>query len=177
MSVRILIAYATHYGSTQEVAEAIAAALRERGLEVDARPMRQVRTLKGYRMVVLGTPIYMGHWLGDVNRFLLQYREALTQQPVTFFALGPTHTGEEEWRGARAQFDQELAKFPWLTPITTEMFGGRFDPANLRFPDNLIARLPASPLHNQPASDVRDWTAVRAWASNLAEKHLSALSR
>ncbi|RIK32980.1 MAG: flavodoxin, partial [Chloroflexi bacterium] len=26
---------------------------------------------------------------------------------------------------------------------------------------------PASPLHNKPASDVRDWAAIRAWAGSL----------
>ncbi len=33
----------------------------------------------------------------------------------------------------------------------------------LTFPHNLV---PA--LKNMPASDVRDWTAIRAWASDLA---------
>ncbi len=40
----------------------------------------------------------------------------------------------------------------------------------LRFPDSLLAILSASPLHQMPASDVRDWTAIHAWASNLAAK-------
>ena len=35
MSDSILVGYATRYGSTQEVAGAIAATLRESGLEVD----------------------------------------------------------------------------------------------------------------------------------------------
>ena len=53
MSSLILVGYATRYGSTQEVAEAIAAALREEGIETDIRPMREVRTLAGYSAVVL----------------------------------------------------------------------------------------------------------------------------
>ena len=63
----------------------------------------------------------------------------------------------------REQLDKELAQFPWLTPVAREIFGGRFDPANLRLPYNL---LPA--LKRMPASDIRDWAAIRAWASNLA---------
>ena len=53
MSDSILVVYATRYGSTQEVAEAVAGTLRERGLEVDLQPMRNVRSLEGYRAVVL----------------------------------------------------------------------------------------------------------------------------
>jgi hypothetical protein len=40
------------------------------------------------------------------------------------------------------------------------MFGGRFDAALLRFPLNKLAGL-------APASDIRDWEAIRAWARNL----------
>jgi hypothetical protein len=38
MSASVLVAYTTRYGSTQEVAEAIAATLRERELAVDIQP-------------------------------------------------------------------------------------------------------------------------------------------
>jgi len=157
MSASILVAYATRYGSTQQVAEAIAATLRECGLEVDLQPMRKVRILEGYRAVVLGAPVYIGSWHKDAQRFLSQHRQALTERPVAIFALGPTHTDEKERQGSRAQLDKELAK--------------------LRFPDNLIARLPASPLYNAPASDLRDWTAIRAWASNLVAKLQPALPK
>ena len=170
MSDSILVAYATRYGSTQEVAEAVAATLRESGLEVEIQPMRKVRVLASYRAVVLGAPIYIGSLHKDAQRFLSQHHEALSKRPVAVFALGPTHDDEKERQGARAQLDKELAKFPWFTPVALELFGGKYNPAKLRFPDNLIARLPASPLHNEPVSDVRDWTAIRAWAKGLPEK-------
>lgn len=176
MSDSILVAYATRYGSTQEVAEAVAATLRESGLEVEIQPMRKVRTLASYRTVVLGAPIYIGSLHKDAQHFLSQHREALSERPVAVFALGPTHDDEKERQGSRVQLDKELAKFPWFTPVALELFGGKYNPAKLRFPDNLIARLPASPLHNEPVSDVRDWTAIRAWASDLAAKLQPALS-
>ena len=167
---KILVGYATRYGSTKEVAEAVAATLRERGLEVDSQPVRQVRGLDGYRAVVLGAPLYIGRWLKDMPSFLSHHRQALMERPVAIFTLGPTRAGEGEGQGVRAQLDQELAKFPWLKPVASELFGGKYDPAKLRFPDSLLARLPASPLYQMPASDVRDWTAIRAWASSLAAK-------
>jgi len=167
----ILIAYATRYGSTQEVAEAIAATLHERGLEVELQPVQKVRTLEGYGAVVLGAPLYMFHWHKDALRFISQHRKALEKQSVAIFALGPFGNDEKEWQDVRAQLDKELAKFPWLTPAALEIFGGKFDPKNLRFPWSLV---PA--LKRMPASDIRDWTAIRAWASNLAAKLQPALS-
>ncbi len=170
MSAPILVAYATRYGSTQEVSEAVAATLRQRGLEAEVLPMREVPSLASYRAVVLGAPIYMGTWHKDAHRFLLQHRQAFTARPVAVFALGPIHNDEEERQGAREQLDKELAKYPWLTPIALEVFAGRYDPSRLSFFHRLLAALPASPLHALPASDARDWVAIRAWASDLAVK-------
>jgi menaquinone-dependent protoporphyrinogen oxidase len=171
MSTSVLVAYATRYGSTQEVAEAVAATLRECGLAVDIGPIRDVRTLEGYHAVVLGAPLYMFHWHKDAMHFLAQHREALTQRPVAIFALGPFHTDEKEFQVVREQLEKELAKFPWLRPEAIEIFGGKFDPQKLTFPHNLV---PA--LKDMPASDIRDWTAIRAWASNLATQFQPALT-
>ncbi|HET90760.1 MAG TPA: flavodoxin [Chloroflexi bacterium] len=170
MSDAVLVVYVTRYGSTQEVAERVAEVMRENGLQVDVKPARQVRTLEGYRAVVLGAPLYIGRWLKDAHRFLARYQESLAQLPVAVFALGPTRAEEMEGPDVRAQLDQQLSKYPWLKPVAAEMFGGRYDPATLRFPDSLLAALPASPLHGAPSSDARDWEAIRAWAKALYSK-------
>ena len=94
MSNSILIAYATRYGSTQEVAERIAATLREGGLTVDVHPVKQVRTLDGYRAVVVGAPLYMFNWLKEARDFVSRHRAALATRPVAVFALGPTEDKE-----------------------------------------------------------------------------------
>jgi len=174
MEDKILVAYASTNGSTQEVAEAVAATLRESGLEVDILPLREIKTLTGYRAVVLGAPLYMFHWHKDAHQFLSRQRSALTSGlPVAIFAGGPIEEGkEEQWQEVRKQLDQELAKYPWLKPISIEIVGGKFDPAKLRFPYNLI---PA--LKQMPPTDLRDWTAIHTWASQLAVQLQPALSR
>jgi menaquinone-dependent protoporphyrinogen oxidase len=134
MTAPVLVAYATRYGSTQEVAETVAATLREGGIEVDVHPMQEVRTLEGYGAVVLGAPLYMGRWHKDAQGFLSQHREALTERPVAVFALGPLSTDEQEVRESRNALDEELEKYSWLTPVTVEMFGGRYDPSELASP-------------------------------------------
>lgn len=164
----VLVTYATRYGSTQEVAEAVAATLREGGLEVDLRPMREVGSLEGYRAVVLGAALYIGKWHPDAHRFLQRHQEALTRRPMAVFALGPVGTDEEEMQGSRAQLDKDLAGYPWLRPVVAlEMFVGRYDPARLNLLHRLLTIPPASPLHDLPASDHRDWDAIRTWAASL----------
>lgn len=162
MSTSLLVGYATRHGSTQEVAEVVAATLREGGLAVDLRLLREVRSLEGYSAVVIGAPLFMFRWHKDAKRFLSRHREALLERPVAIFALGPVHDphDEEEWQNSWSQLDEELAKFPWLKPAAIEMFGGKYDPQKLRFPINVLAG-------DAPATDIRDWDAIRAWAADL----------
>jgi len=165
MLTPVLVGYATGYGSTKEVAEAVAATLSKCGQEVDIQPMREVRTLAGYRAIVLGAPLFMFRWHKDALRFLSRHSDALRERPVAVFALGPVHDphDEDEWQASWGQLEKELEKFPWLTPVAIEMFGGKYDPAKLRFPLKMFAG-------NEPASDIRDWTAIDTWATNLAAK-------
>jgi menaquinone-dependent protoporphyrinogen oxidase len=164
MPVKVLVAYASRYGSTQEVADAVAAELAERGLEVDVRRAKEVRGLDGYDGVVLGAPLVMHHWHKDAVRFLWRHREALLGLPGAVFALGPVKEprDEQEWQDSRAQLDDELAKTAWFEPVAVEILGGKFDPSLLRFPLNKFAG-------SAPASDIRDWDAIRAWAGGLAK--------
>jgi len=167
MTDKILVTYATRYGSTQEVAETVAEILREGGFEVDVQSMRTVRTLEGYGTVVLGAPLYVGKWPKHAHRFLLRFEEALVKLPVAIFALGPIHDDEDEILGSRVQLDTELKKYPWLKPVALEMFVGKYDPSKFHFFDRLIASMPASPIYKMPASDHRDWVAIHIWAGKL----------
>lgn len=172
MPATALVAYATRYGSTQQVAEAVAATLREHGLAVDFTSMRNVRSLDAYSAVVLGAPLYIGHWHKDARQFLLRHHDGLARRPVAIFALGPLTNprDETEWTGCRNQLDKDLAQYPWLAPVAVELFGGKLDPAQLRFPDTLLNVMPASPFKDMAPTDLRDWEAIRAWAADLAAK-------
>jgi menaquinone-dependent protoporphyrinogen oxidase len=167
MKSPILVTYVTRYGSTQQVAETIAARLREEGLEVELKPMRDVETLEPYRAIIFGAPLYIGHWPQEAHHFLSKHRDALVEHPMMIFTVGPIHSDPKEFTDARSQLALELAKYPWLNPEEVEIFGGVYDPAKLRFPDNLLTILPVSPLYKAPKSDVRDGDAIRAWADKL----------
>ena len=153
MNDKVLVAYASIHGSTREIAEVVAASLQEKGFETELLPARAVKKLDGYRAVVLGAPLYMFHWHKDARRFLTRFQRVLQNDlPVAVFAGGPFSSGDEkEWQEIERQLNQELAKFPWLEPVSVELVGGRFDPAALRFPYSLI---PA--LRQMPANDLRD---------------------
>mgnify|MGYP001765860255 CR=1 FL=1 len=168
MAEKILVVYATRYGSTREAAEKVGEVLRDSGLQAEVHPARNVHSLEQYRAAVLGAPVFVGSLQKDIKRFLAQYKDALVGMPVAFFALGPLDASAE-MQGAVDQLDKELAKFHWLKLVSKAMFGGKYDPAVLRFPDSFLAKPKFSPLYKRPASDARDWVAIEAWAQSLAE--------
>ena len=104
MTTKVLVAFATRYGSTQEVAEAVVATPRECGLAVDLQLLREERTLAGHSAVVLGAPLFMFRWHKDALGFLSRHRQALMERPVAVFALGPVHDpyNEQEWQNSWA---------------------------------------------------------------------------
>ncbi len=165
MANTVLVTFSTVYGSTQEVAERVAAILRTQGLSVDLVPVKHVKSLDPYSAVVLGAPLYMFHWHKDAMGFLSKKQKAFAQKPLAIFALGPINNEQKEFEQARTMLDKDLSKFSWLAPVDIEIIGGKMEPAKFRFPHNLI---PA--MNKMPASDIRDWTAITAWASSLADK-------
>ena len=154
----ILLAYASRFGSTQEVAETIASTLSEAGLEVDLQLMQEVKSLDRYDAVVLGAAIYNAKWNANAHQFVMQYQDALTQLPVAIFTLGPLSPSEAAKRNSRRQLNSELAKYPWLKPVAVEIFAGKYDPSKpgLNFFERFL-----------PARDYRKWDAIRAWANAL----------
>ena len=157
----VLIAYATKYGATREVAEVVAEVLADGGVECEVRDAGDMRDISEYSAVVLGSALYYFMLHGDAKRFLARNRKALAGMPVALFALGPFSDTPDEMSSARGTVDKYLAKADWLTPVAVAVFGGRHDPDNLRFPDNNPA------MRKMPPSDARNWDTIRAWAATL----------
>ena len=174
MPAPVLIAYATRSGSTGEVAEAIGARMRAAGLEVEVAPMRGLKSIGERTAVVLGAPLYMARLPGELYHFLARNRIALTGPMTWLFVLGPIEGKPEEFAAARAQAEKHLAKCAWFKPSELEVFGGKFDVNRMPFPFSLARHLPAFPAKDLPATDIRDWDAIRAWAARIARQLLPA---
>lgn len=154
--MRTLVAYASKHGSTWEVAEAIAAALRERGLEADLYDAAQApSSLEGYDAVVLGSSIYMGRLHADARRFIKRNHEALRERRVAIFALG--YLEESQRASSEMQLRKALESLPDVEPDQVTVFGGRIDPSQLHFP-----------FSKMPAQDARDWDEIDRFAADFA---------
>jgi menaquinone-dependent protoporphyrinogen oxidase len=153
----ILVAYATKHGSTYEVAEAVARALAEEGLTVAVASADTLESVDEYDGVILGSGLYMGRMHAESRRFLRRFGNELARMPFAVFGMGPRTLEPDEVDASHTQLERSLARFPELEPFAIEVFGGVVDPTKLHFP-----------LSRMPASDARDWDAIRAWARGLA---------
>jgi menaquinone-dependent protoporphyrinogen oxidase len=155
---RILVVYATKYGSTREVAESVAAGLAEHGLQTEFCEAKAAATLEGYDAVVLGSGIYVGRLHKDAQRFLRRHRATLAELPFFVFGMGPGDLEPEHVEESRAQVGKSLEQVPELQPRSVAIFGGVVDPAKLPFPLRRVV----------PAMDARDWDAIHAWTGEVA---------
>ena len=71
--MRVLVTAASVHGVTAGIADAIADALRKRGLEVDAIAPERADGVERYHPVVLGSAVHVGHWLDPARQLVRRY--------------------------------------------------------------------------------------------------------
>jgi menaquinone-dependent protoporphyrinogen oxidase len=191
MAERILIAYTTNAGSTQEVAETIGEALSQDGVRADVCRIKDVGDVSTYDAVVVGGPMIMG-WHRTTLKFLRNHQKALSQMPVAYFltAMRLTKTSETDLgqvsiyqdpavarapaNGSKLSFKERYAtvgsylkpafnRAPLVKPVSVGFFGGKLDYTKLNVFQMLFVML----IIGAQPGDLRNWEAIREWASSL----------
>jgi menaquinone-dependent protoporphyrinogen oxidase len=164
MGNRVLVAYASRAGSTAEVADAIARRLADRGLAVDVRRARNVRSVDGYAAVIVGSAIRAGRWLPEASAFVKNHREALAARKTAFFTLCMTlQQDTPEHREKVAAYLKPVREI--LDPDEIEFFAGKMDYRKLALvPRPIVERMKV------PEGDFRNWDAIGAWADALGNE-------
>jgi menaquinone-dependent protoporphyrinogen oxidase len=166
MNGKLLIAYASKYGSTGGVAEAISKELCNNGSSVDLRLAKDVTDLSSYRAVIVGSPIYRGKWMSDAVDFLEDNSGILSKVPVAYFVVcmtmrDPTEKNRKE---TLAYMESVLNSVPQVKPVKIGLFAGALDYSKISW---LMRKILKS--KGLPEGDFRDWKTIRAWASGLNE--------
>jgi menaquinone-dependent protoporphyrinogen oxidase len=162
--MKIMVAVASRHGATTEIAERLRDVLRDslgvdgEPAEVDLLAVRAVRSLAGYDAVVVGSAVYLGHWLRPARRFLRAYAAELRRRPVWLFSSGPVGDPPP------ASQDAELGELTALFGAREHhVFAGRLDRDGLGVAERLaVAAVGAED------GDFRDWAEVTAWAKAIA---------
>jgi menaquinone-dependent protoporphyrinogen oxidase len=156
----VLVAAASRHGATHEIARAIAEVLEADGIPVVLKPLDDVETVFPYDAFVIGSAIYMGHWLRDARHFVEEHADLIATRPTWLFSSGPI--GASPIAGTADKFDDA-----WLLDTTHArehcIFGGR-----LAKPDLGLGERAITGALRVPEGDFRDWSEISTWATTIA---------
>jgi menaquinone-dependent protoporphyrinogen oxidase len=161
MKKKVLITYASKYGSTGGVADAIGKELCSKGMAADVVLIKNVRNVSSYQGVVIGSAIYMGKWMSEAVDFVKSNKDSMRQVPVAYFLVCMTLSQPTENKQAEvlSYMDPVLKAVPEIRPVGIGTFAGALDYNNLSWLNKKILKSKGT-----PEGDFRDWNAIRAWA-------------
>ena len=160
----VLVAYASKYGATQEIAERIAKILAEKGIDCTTLPAEQAGDVATYDAVVAGSAVYIGKMRKEMRRFLQKNEQVLKTKPLWLFASGPTKKGDDPgeldgWH--RPASIKDLLDL--LVPKERIVFEGAVSLEKMGGLEKWIMKRVKTPLE-----DARDWEKIEAWADDIA---------
>lgn len=168
MGNKVLIAFASKYGSTAEIAERIGKVLREAGLHADVLPTNRVKKSNDYQAIVLGSAVYIGMWRREASAFLKSNEMDLAQKPVWLFSSGPADEG-----------DLEVVLDGWKFPSGLQPVADRIKPRDIAIFRGAVDLSKLNGLEKWMLNkvqavdgDFRDWENIVAWAKGIADEIL-----
>lgn len=161
---RILVVYATRFGSTAEVAKYIGTIINHQGIAVDVRLVNEISSLHGYDAVVLGSAIRSGKWMPEAFHFLTAHRAELRHMPVAYFTVCATlHDDTPENRAIVSGYHTPLLEtFRDIQPVSIGMFAGKIDFKKIPLMLRVVAKT-----HHLPDGDWRSWEQIEVWAREV----------
>jgi len=156
----ILIAYASKYGATREVAERIAQRLQKAGKQAEAKSVKEIADLGKPEGVIVGSALYQGGWLPEATTFVRKNATALSHIPTWLFSVGPLakEVEDEEQPVELAEFRDKIAHKHHA------VFHGALDHTKLDRSDRITMKAAGA-----PQGDFRNWDAIGTWVDQIAK--------
>jgi len=167
-SGKVLVAYATRYGSTKEIAEAISETIKKKGIETDCMDINTINpeNMSVYDAFFIGSPLQLGKWLPEAKEFMQFRRDFLNKKPVFVFTCGITLKDKNEHNLKKAEFP--LYEFAQYVKMDEKgFFPGKLVKSKLNETDSQIICLAGV-----GEGDYTDIKSVNKWAEGIADKYL-----
>ncbi len=164
MNKRALVAYASKYGATAEIAIRIGQVLAAAGWQVDVLPVKRVKNLYPYQAVVMGSAAYMFRWRPEVVSFIKDNMALLATVPTWFFYSGPLGRGDALTLARGERYPRKLQPLmDIIRPRDVAVFHGFLNMDRLNPFERFVFKRTAD-----MQGDFRDWQAITAWAEGIA---------
>lgn len=167
---KILVAYASQFGTTGEIAQAIGEVLCDDHTIVETRRIQNVENLIGYDAVIIGSAIQYDKWMPEATEFVSANQVALGRLPVAFFfaCLALSRKNDKSNQQAKVYSDKLYVSFPLVKPLDVGGFAGVLEYSKMPFILSLLARGVMTFLRVRE-NDYRDWDSIRSWAKDIKQ--------
>jgi menaquinone-dependent protoporphyrinogen oxidase len=184
VNLKTLLIFGTRYGATAGTSDEIAKILREQGFDVKIVNAKEekINDISEYELIVVGSGLQMGKWVGEAEAFLKKFREEFDHKQLALFVSSMKTVSEREGKtedvlnSRKVALEDKVAKYG-LKPISMGFFGGVMDYNKMGF----FMRKTMGWLKPQLEKDgfkevapgiydLRDWDEIRLWAKELAQK-------
>lgn len=161
--MRVLVGYASRFGSTRDIAARIADAVRA-GSEVDLRPVDEIDDVEPYDAIVFGSGVYDGSWTAEATALMHRHAAVLARKPLWLFSVGSFGDSHPVVGGLIRKEPREIGELEAaLHPRDYRVFAGVIDLD--RWP--AWGRLVFKALGGH-AGENRRWPEIDAWAATIA---------
>lgn len=181
---KALIIYGTRSGTTANTAQKIGETLQKEGLTikvVDAKK-EKVKDISEYDLIVVGSGIQIGKWVGEPDDFLKKHQKELAAKKLALFvccgSAKPLSEGEKKAQematGKQKYLDEKAAQYN-LKPVAMGYFGACYDFNKMSwlFRKTLSSMKPQLEAACKPTQegvyDLRNLDEIRAWAKDLVK--------
>ena len=170
------MAYASRTGFTTGIAGFVGERLKERGYQADVLEVESVGDVAVYEAFVVGSALYMFHWIKEAKDFVKKNREVLSKHPVWLFSSGPVGTSRTDAKGRDLLEVSGPKEIDELTKAVNarghKVFFGGLDPSKLTganaFWYKMATKSQAARMA-MPEGDFRDWKEIGTWAEEVAD--------
>ncbi len=178
---KILVAYGTRYGSTEEISQEIAKILEQKGIETKLHNLgtgkyKNWPKLDDFDGVIIGTSLKVNKWKKQVKLFLENNKMALEGKKIGAFTCGLYAIAEPD--EAKKDISKRLIEKFELEAELYEAFGGILDfseDANIGRTGRAVLQLAAKGMSAEKGlkfdmngcNDFRDWDKIRGFAKEF----------
>ena len=190
MAKKVLVAYGSRYGSTEEIARTIAETLQQEGLNTQLLDLKRTKQKEWPRLalfdaVLVGSGIKIGRWTGEATSFLKKHQDELKTAKAkglvvgVFVSCGMASTPEKRPEARQTYIEKIVTELGIKDAVDAyDAFGGVYDlssSAPMGFLDKKMLAMGAQQmikdgqLTEGARNDLRDWNQIRTFAEHFAD--------
>lgn len=177
---KALIAYASRYGSTQEIAQKMAEILQQENIEVELFNLSNTKSkdwpkLEGFNGILVGSGIRIGKWKKEGKKFLKHVKLSDFSNPVGVFVSCGDANEPDKREEAKNKYVIKIIEKVGINVSQFEAFGGMIDLTDESQYGKIMKKMLLAAAKDDPnliageKNDGRDWNEIESFTKKFSK--------